>query len=139
MKKLVVAVLMAALTSAALPAPVIGEPVKKTELVALDGRRVDDMQLHYDFDAAWVVDTQHVLYRDVRRAYYLVTLKEACPPLGIRSMDFNFYPGWSRQLRTSDSYEIRPEAGSRCDVARIENMDDAKADPLRDAARRRVW
>jgi hypothetical protein len=139
MKKLVALSLMAALTSAALPAPVIGEPVKKTELVALDGKRVDDMPLRDDFDAAWVVDTQHVLYRDDRRAYYLVTLKEACPPLGIRSMDFNFHPGWLRQLRASDSYEIRPEAGSRCDVARIEKVDDAKADPLRDAAYRRAW
>jgi hypothetical protein len=139
MKKLVALSLMAALASAALPAPVIGEPVEKTELVALDGRRVDDMPLRYDFDAVWVVDTQHVLYRDDHRAYYLVTLKAACPPLGIRSLGFNFHPGWSRQLRASDSYEIRPEAGSRCDVARIEKVDDARADPLREAAQRRAW
>lgn len=139
MKRLVAFPLVIAMTAAAVAAPAFAEPEKKTELVALDGRQVDKMQLRDEFDAVWVVDTQRVLYRDDRRAYYLVTLKETCPSLGIRSKDFNFHPAWSWQLRTNFSYEIRPEVGSPCDVARIEKIDDARADPLRDAAHHRVW
>lgn len=140
MKRLITFSLVTMMTAAAFTAPALAEPVKKkTELVALDGKSVDKMQLRDDFDATWVIDAQHVLYRDDRRAYYLVTLKEACPSLEIRSLGFSFHPGWSWQLRDNFAYEIRPEAGSRCDVAKIEKMDDAKAEPLREAAHHRVW
>ncbi len=140
MKRLIAFPLVIAMTvAAALAAPAFAGPEMKTELVALDGSKVDKMKLRDDFDAVWVIDTQRVLYRDDRRAYYLVTLAEACPSLGIRSKEFSFHPAWSWQLRTNFSYEIRPEVGSPCDVSRIEKIDEAKADPIRDAAHHRVW
>jgi hypothetical protein len=139
MKKLIVVSLVALMGAAVLATPALAGPDKKTELVALDGKSVAKMPLRDDFDATWVLDTQRILFRDDRRAYYLVTLKEACPSLTIRSLNFSFHPGWSWQLRDDFSYEVRPQAGSPCDVARIEKMDDAKADPLRDAAHHRVW
>jgi hypothetical protein len=139
MKKLVASSLVILMTAAVLAAPALAGPDKKTELVALDGKSVDTMRLRDDFDAVWVVDTQRVLYRDDRRAYYLVTLDEACPSLGIRSKEFSFHPAWSWQLRTNSAYEIRPYVGSACDVSRIEKIDEAKADPLRAAAHHRVW
>lgn len=139
MKGLIASSFVVLMTAATLAAPAVAGPEKKTELIALDGRSVDKMPLRDDFDATWVIDTQRVLYRDDRRAYYLVTLKDACPSLEIRSLGFAFHPAWSWQLRDNFAYEIRPQAGSRCDVARIEKMDDAKAEPLRDAAHHRVW
>jgi hypothetical protein len=128
-----------ALVGLAAGAPAQGQPDRKTELVELDGKSVDRLQLRYDFEAPWVVDNQNILWRDTHRDYYLVTLKEACEPLDIRSLSFNFFPGWSWQLRASYAYEVRPQAGAYCDVAKIERVDDAKGDVLRDAALRRAW
>ena len=139
MKRLIASSLAALVTAAALaPEPALGESQKKTELIALDGRHVDRMQLRHDFDAAWVIDNQNILYRDDSRDYYLVTLEKACEPLEMRGRSFHFFPT-SWQLRTSRAYEVRPEAGTPCDVARIEQVDDARARPLRAASERRVW
>jgi hypothetical protein len=120
-------------------APSLAEPAAKTQLVALDGKSVSKMQLRHDFDAAWVIDNQNVLYRDDTRDYYLVTLKQACEPLDIRDRNFAFHPGDSWQLLASRRYQIRPSVGERCDVAKIEQIDNAKANPLRDASAWRVW
>lgn len=140
MKRPIASSLVTLMTLAALAAaPALGQTEKKTQLVALDGAHVDRMQLLYDFDGVWVIDTQNILYRDDRRDYYLVTLKENCATLGIRSRSFEFFPAWSWMLRTNFSYEVRPQAGTPCDVARIEQLDKARAKPLRDKSLRRVW
>ena len=140
MKRLFASSLVIVLATAALAAaPALGQPDNKTELVALDGESVDKMQLRYDFNAGWVVDTQNILWRDNSRAYYLMTLKEACEPLDIRGRRVDFFPSWSPQLRASRAYEVRPQAGAPCDVARIEQIDDVRANPLRDASLRRIW
>jgi hypothetical protein len=112
---------------------------RKTELVALDGARVDRIRLRYDIVDTWLVDTQSILYRDDSRAYYLVTLKEACKRLDIRSLRFTLYPSWSWQLRADRAYEVRPQVGSHCDVAKIEQIDRARADALREASQWRIW
>ena len=119
-------------------APALGQPERKTELVELDGKSVDRMQLRYDIDAAWVVDNQNLLYRDTFRDHYLVTLKKACEQLEVRRR-FQFFPAVSWELRANRSYEVRPLAGPHCDVGRIEQVDDARADTLREAALRRAW
>ena len=90
-------------------------------------------------NGVWVIDNQNILYRDDVRDYYLVTLDNACPTLDIRSREFSFHPAWSWQLRANFSYEVRPNAGSPCDVSRIAQIDDDKAVALRDAAQWRVW
>jgi hypothetical protein len=127
-------------TAAALAAaPALAQSAPKTELVRLDGSSAETLQLRYDFNATWLIDNQNILYRDDRRDYYLVTLKAPCETLDIRSRGFDFFPAWSWRLRSSYAYEIRPEAGSYCSVARIARLDDVRADPLREAAQRRVW
>jgi hypothetical protein len=139
MKKLVVSSLAGLLAAVAVAAPATGELSRKTELVALDGKSVDRMQQRYGVDAVWVVDTQNILYRDDRNAYYLVTLKETCKSLGIRSLSFSFDPAWSWQLLSHRNYQVRPEAGSRCDVAKVAQIDEERADPLRETSHHRVW
>lgn len=131
------ATLMAATGLAAVPA--MGEPVAKTQLVSLDGKNVDSMRLRHDFAATWVIDTRTILYRDDVQDYYLVSLKEECATIGMRGRSFSFQPAWTWQLQADRSYEVRPEAGSRCDVAKIEQIDKTRADPLRDASLWRVW
>jgi hypothetical protein len=128
------------MTAAALAAPpALGQQEKKTELVDLDGKSVDKLQLRYDFDASWVIDNRSILYRDTHRDHYLVTLKEACEPLDIRRRSFKFFPSWSWRLLASNTYEVRPEAGPWCDVGRIEQVNDVRAATLRDAAQWRAW
>ncbi len=143
MKRLIASALVTLAAVAAVSAPALAEPQQarqqKTQLVALGGANVERMFLRYDFDGVWVIDTQNILYRDETRDYYLVTLKAACATLAIRSRSFAFFPAWSWQLRANYSYEVRPEAGSRCDVARIEQLDDVRAKALRKASLRRVW
>jgi hypothetical protein len=119
-------------------APALGEATRKTELVELDGRSVDRIPLRYDIDAAWVVDNQNILYRDTSRGHYLVTLKEACKRIVVRQ-PFTFRPGYVWELRANRTYEVRPWAGQPCDVAKIAQVDDARADALREAALRRAW
>jgi hypothetical protein len=46
-------------------------------------------------------------------------------------------PNW--QLRSDRSYEVRPYAGQPCDVAKIAQIDDASAKPLRDGSLWRAW
>ncbi len=139
MKRLIASSLATLIAAAALAGPAVAQAERRTELIALNGQSVDRMQLRHDFHAVWVVDNRTLLYRDATRDYYLVALKEACEPLDIRSLSFSFHPGDRWQLRASHAYEIRPEAGAYCDVARIEQIDDARAKPLRDTSDRRVW
>jgi hypothetical protein len=138
--KTLIAATLSAITAAALAAPAQSQaPAKKTRLVSLEGESVPHLSLLYDFDAVWVIDTQRILYRDVRRDYYLVTLKEACTPIASRARSFEFFPGWTTRLVASSSYEVRPEAGQPCAVAGVARISDANAAPLRDASLRRVW
>jgi hypothetical protein len=128
------------MTFAALAAaPAAGQPDRKTELVALGGASVDKLQLRYDIDAGWLVDNQNILYRDAHRDHYLVTLKNPCAQLDVRSRGFEFRFGDPWQLLASRAYEVRPDAGPHCSVARIEQVDDARADTLLDKAQRRLW
>ena len=136
MKRLLASSLVALMTIAA--PPVLAESGRKTELVEL-GASVDRMQLRHDFDAGWVIDNQNILYRDVTRDHYLVTLREACKQLDVRGRRFSFFPSWSWQLLASNTYEIQPAAGQECDVARIEKVDAGRAKTLREAAERRIW
>lgn len=139
MKKLIATSLASlAVVGLVAAAPAQGQPQKKTELVRL-GKSVDRMSLLHDFDGLWVVDNQNLLYRDTSRDYYLVTLKEACEPLDIRRRGFEFRPADPWQLRASSTYEIRPQAGPWCNVARIELIEDARASELRDEAKWRAW
>ena len=140
MQKLIVSSLAALAAMAALAAaPALAQPEAKTTLVTIDGASADALQLHHDFDAAWVIDSQTILYRDVSRDHYLVTLKDACKQIEVRGRDFNFHPSWSTRLLASNAYEIRPTAGKRCDVSRVEQLDGARASQLQEAAQRRVW
>lgn len=139
MKKQIASSLVALIAAASLAAPALGETGRKTELVDLDGASVDRLQLRYNFDAVWVIDTQNILYRDTSRDHYLVTLKETCEQIDVRSRRFNFFPSWSHRLLASNTYEVQPEVGPECDVARVEQVGDDRANTLRDAAERRAW
>jgi len=139
--KSLIALSLAALTTAAAFAatPAKAEPERKTQLVEASGKHVDQMQLFYYFDAAWVVDNQNILYRDEHQDYYLVTLKSACHQIEVRGRRFILFPAWSPQLFASRKYEVRPEAGPRCGVATIAQVEDTRAITLRDSSQRRVW
>lgn len=141
MKRLIASSLTVCLASLALAsAPALAQPaIKKTELVTRDGTSVDQMRLRGGVYSTWVIDNQNILYRDDRQDYYLVTLREACRSIEIRSRPFSFHPADPWLLRTSYSYEVRPSVGSPCDVSRIEHVDPDKAKPLRDSAMWRVW
>jgi hypothetical protein len=137
--KRIVASLLALTTAATLAAtPALAES-RKTELIDLDGKNVDVIQLRYDMDAGWVIDNRTLLYRDTSREHFLVTLKEACKQIDNRGRSFKFFPSWSWRLLASNTYEVRPEVGQECDVARIEKIDETKANALRDSAMRRIW
>jgi hypothetical protein len=139
MKNLIASSLAILTTAAALAAtPALGEPARMTDLIGRDGKSIDRISMHYDFDGVWVIDNQNLLYRDTSGAYYLVTLKAACKQLNV-DRPFHFFPSWASQLLASTSYEVRPQAGPWCDVARIEKVNDARGSELRDAARRRAW
>ena len=141
MKRLIASSLTVCLASLALAsAPALAQPaIKKTELVTRDGTSVDQMRLRGGVYSTCVIDNQNILYRDDRQDYYLVTLREACRSIEIRSRPFSFHPADPWLLRTSYSYEVRPSVGSPCDVSRIEHVDPDKAKPLRDSAMWRVW
>lgn len=140
MKMRMASTLVSLMSAAAiLGAPALAEPKVRTQLVTLEGKSVDVIQLRHDFNSVWVIDNQNILYRDDSRDYYLVTLKEACQPLGIRDRRFSFHPEASWRLKASASYEIRPLAGRPCGVARIEQVTDDRADPMREAALWRMW
>lgn len=138
MKRLIASSLATLLTTLAV-APALAEPPRKTELISLDGVSVDNLPLQYGFNGVWVVDNQNILYRDDSRTYYLVTLQDACSQLDRRGRDFAFHPTDPRSLLATRSYEVRPEAGPHCDVARIERLVDDRGIALRTAAQRRVW
>lgn len=132
--------LSAALVSLSLlsGAPALAEPEAKTELIK-DGQRVQQLPLRYHFYASWVIDTQRVLYLDSSQSYYLVTTKADCSPLAIKGRSVAFFPDTQLNLRTSRTYEIRPEAGERCGVSQIAKLDEAAGKPLRDSAMHRLW
>jgi hypothetical protein len=139
MKRLIASSLVTLMAAAALATtPALGESATKTELVDLDGKSVDRMQLRHDFEAPWVVDTQNILWRDTHRDYYLVTLKEACDQLKVRRR-FHVYPSVTWELRANRAYEVRPWAGPHCGIAKIAQIDDARASALREASLRRAW
>jgi hypothetical protein len=127
------------MTAAALAPAALGEPVRKTELVELNGKSVDTMPVLYDFNSAWLVDHKNIVYRDRHDDYYLVTLKEVCEQLEDRNRRFDFYPSPSWQLLASKAYVVHTRDGPSCDVARIEQLDDGRAKALRDASLRRMW
>lgn len=131
----------AALVSSALMigAPALAEPDAKTALVGNQGQRVNALPLKYEFWAAWVVDTQRVLYLDASQSYYLVTTAQACSPLGIKGRSVAFFPDARWRLQETRSYELRPEAGEPCRVAQIAKLDESNAKPLRDEAMHRLW
>jgi hypothetical protein len=138
MKRLIASSLVILMTLAA-PAAAAEELARKTELVDVDGRSVDRLQLRYHFDAGWVIDNQNLLYRDTNRDHYLVTLKEACKQIDVRSRQFRFFPSWSWELLATKTYEVKPEVGQECDVAKIARVDESRANTLREAAERRIW
>ena len=139
MKRLIASSLATLMTVAALAPPALSEPVRKTELVELNGKSVDTMPVPYDFHSAWLVDHKNIVYRDRHNDYYLVTLKEACEQLEDRNRRFDFYPSPSWQLLASKAYVVHTKDGPSCDVARIEQLDDGRAKALRDASLRRMW
>lgn len=133
-------IVFAALACAALAGPALADPETKTQLVALDGTSIETMRLREGSSySTWVIDKQNVLYRDEFRDYFLVTLKRPCEPLAIRQRPFAFHPGAPWRLKATSSYEVRPEGGAPCDVAKITKIDDARASPLRDASLWRAW
>lgn len=139
MKRLIASSLATLMTAAALALPALGEPVRKTELVELNGKSVDTMPVLYDFHSAWLVDHKNIVYGDRHGDYYLVTLKVACEQLEDRNRRFDFYPSPSWRLLASKTYVVHTRDGPSCDVARIEQLDDGRAKALRDASLRRMW
>lgn len=140
MRVLVASTLAAfAVAAAFLAAPSSGEPTTKTELVDESGQSVAKIVLQHDFNSLWLVDNRNLLWRDNSRAYYLVTLKEACTPLDIRGRSLTFRPEGQWQLLATRSYEIRPLAGEDCAVARIEKMSDARGEAQRASVQWRIW
>ena len=125
------------LASVLATAPALAAPETRTELIALNGERVDQLDLAYAFDGVWVVDNQNLLYRDTSGSYNQVTLKAACNSVIRRN--FNFFPSLASQLLATTIYEVRPEAGPRCGVAKIEKLRETKSIARRDASRRRDW
>jgi len=140
MKMRITSTLVASIIAVTLAAAAAqAEPEARTQLVTLDGKSVDIIQLRHDFNSVWVIDNRNILYRDDSRDYYLVTLKETCQPLDIRDRRFSFYPESNWRLKASTRYEIRPLAGRPCEVAKIEVINDDRADPMRKAALWRMW
>ena len=140
MKRLAMLSLVTLLIAASFAAPATSDELtRKTELVDLDGKSVDRMQLRYDFDAGWVISNQTLLYRDTNRDHYLVTLKEPCKQIDVRARTFKFFPSWSWELLATRTYEVKPEVGKECDVAQIARIDESKATTLREEAERRIW
>jgi hypothetical protein len=118
-------------------APSFAEPVRKTEILA-EGKTVPNLQLRYGFNGSWVIDTKNVMWRDTSHSHYLVTLSEECKQLANRR-PFDFFPSDPTRVFASRSYQVRPMAGERCDVEKIERLDDARAVALRERALRRAW
>jgi hypothetical protein len=114
-------------------APAMGQPEKKTELVKLGGESVDSMLLRYAFDATWVVDSQNILLRDTYRDHYLVSLKDGCDALVDIKRSFKFVPALTGSIRAGRTYEVRNSVGAPCDIVKIEQIDDARAQELRAA------
>ena len=140
MKMMLASSLVALMATAGLAAaPAWAGPETKTQLVTFDGKSVDSIQLRHDFNSVWVIDNQNILYRDDSRDYYLVTLREACQPLDIRNRRFSFHPATDWRLKASTGYEVRPYAGQPCDVAKIEQLEDDRAEPMRKSAAWRMW
>lgn len=140
MRVLVASTLAAIMVVAAfITAPASGEPATKTELVNQSGQSVAKIVLQHDFNSLWYIDNRNLLWRDNSRTYYLVTLKQACTPLDIRGRSLRFRPEAQWQLLSTRSYEIRPEAGEDCAIARIEQMNDARGDAVRATTQWRIW
>lgn len=138
MKKLIASSLAAAMLALSSALPALGEPERKTDLVELGGKSVDRIQLRHDIDGVWVIGNQAILYRDTARDHYLVTFKAACKPIE-RRQGFAFSPAPTWQLQSQAVYKVRFQAGAPCDVAKVEQVDAARADALHAEATRRAW
>lgn len=119
-------------------APALAEPEAKTELIK-DGQRVQQLPVRNNFYASWVIDTQRVLYLDTSQSYYLVTTKADCSPLAIKGRSVAFFPDTQLSLKSSRTYELRPEAGARCGVSQVAKLDEQAGKSLRDTAMHRLW
>jgi len=119
-------------------APALAEPETKTELIN-GGERVQHLSVRNPYYAAWVIDTQRVLYIDTTQSYFLVTTKADCSPLAIKGRTVAFFPDTQLSLRESRTYELRPEAGQRCDVSQVAKLDKTDGKRLRDGAMHRLW
>jgi hypothetical protein len=124
----VIAVALAA--GGVVAAPALAQSGPKTVLVELDGSQVDTMLLRYGFEATWAVDDTHILLRDTYRQHYLITLKERCEKLSMQR-GVVFVPALAGRIKASLTYEARDQVGQPCDVARVEQIADAKALELR--------
>jgi hypothetical protein len=136
MKKLIALSLASFAVAGLVAAPAIGQPERKTELVELGKGSVDNLLLRYAFDATWVVDQQHILLRDTYRDHYVVTLKENCEKLDMQR-EIKFFPALAGNIKSARPYEVRDRAGQPCDIVRIEQVDDARANELRAASNAR--
>ncbi len=128
----------AALAVVLAASPIVAEQPVKTELVGIDGERTDSLRVRDYIIGSWVIDNQNILYSDTARGHYLVTLKDECPGI-MAPRRFTFEPADPWRLKTEGTYKVRPWAGRPCDVARIEQIDRAKAGALRQTSVRRDW
>jgi hypothetical protein len=119
----------AAVAGAAVVAPAVAAPERKTELVD-DGKAVDSLLLRYGFESTWVLDVQSILMQDAYREYYLVTLEEPCEWIE-RPFPFAFAPKLHDRVRASLTYDVRDDQHEDCRVAKIEKVSLETAKGLR--------
>jgi hypothetical protein len=115
--------------SAAMVAPAIAAPERKTEMVD-EGKPVDSLLMRYAFDATWVLDEERILIRDEYRDHYLVTLKERCEWIDL-PRPFKFVPRLHDRVRASLSYDVRDNQHEDCSIAKIEKVPMETAKGLR--------
>ncbi len=65
--------------------PALAQHANKTELVTFDGASVDRIQMRETIDAAWVIDTQNILYRDAEAG-----VQAPCPAAAFLLRAFRF-------------------------------------------------
>lgn len=102
----------------------------KTEIVELDGQRVESLLLRYPFEAMWAIDANRVLLRDTQRDHYLLTLDAPCEKLDMQR-NVRFVPALKGRVREGVRYEVRDPVAEPCDIARIAQIDAAQASSLR--------
>ncbi len=129
MKTLIASVLVA---GAMIAAPALAQTAPQTELVTLEGKKVDTLLLRYAFDASWVVDKQHILVRDTYLDHYVVSLKEPCEWLdGSTYKNFVFFPELSGNLRAGRAYEVRNGGFKPCTISSVQQVPSTQAAELK--------